>query len=243
MPVRSQKLERAYPPPPSWSAFHGRIGSRLCVVTTCGIPWSSFVRWPPNIAYHVCEWTTEAPSASADIARSTDIVFSAGFAPFSSAHGWNATAPSRSSPKHRTSRSMRRARSRARYSTWTPAPPYTSGGYSRVSRIAFTAAQSTDAARHHAAAGPGPILGAVGDDDPYAHGFHRRGPRAALAAPARVGATGAARARCRHASRRRPVARQAPAHARGRNRRRHPPPPPAAVRICSRRDRDRAAVG
>src|SRR5438477_208628 len=27
-----------------------------------------------------------------------------------------------------------RRRSRARYSTWTPAPPYTSGGYSRLSK-------------------------------------------------------------------------------------------------------------
>ena len=35
--VFSTQDDRAYPPP-NCSAFHGRSGSRLCVVTTCGTP-------------------------------------------------------------------------------------------------------------------------------------------------------------------------------------------------------------
>ncbi len=35
--VFSSQLESRYPPP-SCSAFHGRSGSRLCAVTTCGMP-------------------------------------------------------------------------------------------------------------------------------------------------------------------------------------------------------------
>src|SRR5690606_4428515 len=43
-------------------------------------------------------------------------------------------ASARGAPKHRTRTSARRRSSRARYSTCTPAPPYTSGGYSRLNR-------------------------------------------------------------------------------------------------------------
>ena len=34
---RSAQDDSAYPPP-SCSAFHGRSGSRECIVTTCGTP-------------------------------------------------------------------------------------------------------------------------------------------------------------------------------------------------------------
>src|ERR1039457_4403080 len=44
----------------------------------------------------------------------------------------------RGPPKQYTETSTRSANWRLRYSTWTPAPPYTSGGNSRVSRPTFT---------------------------------------------------------------------------------------------------------
>ena len=82
----------------------------------------------------MCEWTRSAPLAAAVIDRSAEIVRSAGFAASSAGHGRCATAPARSAPWQCTVRSTRPASSRARYSTCTPAPPYTSGGYSLVSR-------------------------------------------------------------------------------------------------------------
>ena len=54
-----------------------------------------------------------------------------------------------------------RRNSRARNSTWTPAPPYTSGGYSRVSSPTFTTPPSS--------ARPGSPRGSLGS----AHGHHR----------------------------------------------------------------------
>ena len=41
--TRSHQDEIAYPPP-SCSAFHGRSGSSECMVTTCGMPYSSEAR-------------------------------------------------------------------------------------------------------------------------------------------------------------------------------------------------------
>ena len=55
-----------------------------------------------------------------------------------------AAAPDRGAPKQCTSTSTSRRSSRTRNSTWTPAPPYTSGGYSRLStatRMALTLAR------------------------------------------------------------------------------------------------------
>src|SRR6266540_5570789 len=97
-------------------------------------------------AYHVWLWATSMSSRPAASARSTDSTpraerYRSG--PSSAVHGFAAITliPSGcglGSPKHRTSTSMRRASSRDRYSTWTPAPPYTSGGYSRVNSATFT---------------------------------------------------------------------------------------------------------
>ncbi len=68
------------------------------------------------------------------MARSTEKVRSASLAPSSEVHDrWRTTPPAAPSPQQCTSRSVRVRNSRARNSTWTPAPPYTSGGYSRVS--------------------------------------------------------------------------------------------------------------
>ena len=64
-------------------------------MTTCGTPWSSFVRWPPKIVYHVCECTRSTPSACAARRRSTDIVCSAGLASASAAHAGERMHPGR----------------------------------------------------------------------------------------------------------------------------------------------------
>ena len=77
--VFSIQLEIWYPPP-SCSAFHGRNGSRLCAVTTCGMPCSIFARCPAPFAYQVCECTMSAPETSSAICRSTPRVARAGFA-------------------------------------------------------------------------------------------------------------------------------------------------------------------
>src|ERR671919_2247058 len=103
----------------------------------------SRARCPAKFAYHVWLWTRSASSRPVAIARLTDIVWSAleyGSPRATVSHGVKARTSgpsdvaSRGAPKHRTSISMSRASSTARYSTCTPAPPYTSGGYSRVSR-------------------------------------------------------------------------------------------------------------
>ena len=80
IPVRSHHDDSAYPPP-SCSAFHGRSGSRLCVVTTCGTPCSSFATWPARFTYQVWLCTTSVPAHPAAISRSTPMVRSAAFAP------------------------------------------------------------------------------------------------------------------------------------------------------------------
>src|SRR5215212_5406426 len=76
---------------------------------------------------------------SIDSALSADIW---GAVPFSASQPpWATTAgtPGGRSPPHAcTVTSVSRASSRARYSTWTPAPPYTSGGYSRLRSAACT---------------------------------------------------------------------------------------------------------
>src|SRR5512144_205572 len=89
------------------------------------------------LAYQVCEWTTSLSGVTpAVIARSVDRIRSALFASArrESFSLW-AIAPSRGSPMQWTWTSMSRRSSCTRKSTWTPAPPYTSGGNSRV-RIA-----------------------------------------------------------------------------------------------------------
>src|SRR5690554_6253038 len=98
------------------------------------MPWSRDARWPARLAYQVCEWTRSAPAASAAICRSTPIVARDGFASASCPGTRYAStrSASRSPPKHLTltSRSVRMARTNS--VTCTPAPPYTSGGYSLV---------------------------------------------------------------------------------------------------------------
>src|SRR6185312_11961272 len=132
--VFSAQEDNRYPPP-SCSAFHGRCGSNECAVTTCGTPCSSLPMCPAMLAYQVCECSNSTLPVAATIDRSTDNVVSAAFAPDRSGAGRCPVAPGRSSPKQCTSTSMSLRSSRTRYSTWTPAPPYTSGGNSRV-RIA-----------------------------------------------------------------------------------------------------------
>ena len=78
--VRSHQDDSAYPPP-SCSAFHGRSGSRLCAVTTCGTPCSSLATWPARLAYQVWLCTTSVPAQPAAISRSTPSVRSAALAP------------------------------------------------------------------------------------------------------------------------------------------------------------------
>ncbi len=80
----SIQLEIRYPPP-SCSAFHGRSGSRLCAVTTCGMPCSIEASLPAALAYQVCECTRSAPAVSPAICRSTPSVARPGFASASSA--------------------------------------------------------------------------------------------------------------------------------------------------------------
>ena len=92
--------------------------------------------------YQVWQWTTSASRLSFAIAR---LRWSASSAPanrgsvfsFAPAQGRSrgraaAGASMTWSPKQRTSTGTSRASSRLRYSTWTPAPPYTFGGYSFV---------------------------------------------------------------------------------------------------------------
>src|SRR6266540_2103960 len=84
-------------------------------------------------AYHVWLWATSMSSRPAASARSTDSTpraerYRSG--PSSAVHGFAATTVipggcGLGSPKHRNS-------------TWTPAPPYTSGGYSRVNSATLT---------------------------------------------------------------------------------------------------------
>ncbi len=76
MAVRSQKSDRAYPPP-SCSFFQGRRGSRLWMVMTCGIDHMSLAKWPPRLAYQVWLWTRSLPLAFAAMARSMDMACSA----------------------------------------------------------------------------------------------------------------------------------------------------------------------
>src|SRR3954469_25670345 len=58
-------------------------------------------------------------------------------------------APGRSAPQAWTSTSITLRSSRARYSTWTPAPPYTSGGYSRVRSATRRSVIHADALADH----------------------------------------------------------------------------------------------
>src|SRR5262249_44348982 len=104
--------------------------------------WARPPRWPAMFAYQVWEWTRSAPVSSAATARSTPRTANGG-GPAGAGHDSTARTSmdgsgGRGAPKHRTATSIRFASSRDRYSTWTPAPPYTSGGYSRVTRVIRT---------------------------------------------------------------------------------------------------------
>ena len=101
---------------------------------TCGTPYSSEDTCPAKLAYQVCECTRSVPSQPGTIARSTPMVLMAPLAPASSSRSAYAVVPasSRGLPNACTrvsSPSMRR-RARTSSATCTPAPPYTSGGYS-----------------------------------------------------------------------------------------------------------------
>src|SRR5690349_3828076 len=85
-------------PPPSCSAFHGRIGSRECAVSTCGTPYSSAARCPAIPAYQVCECTTLACPEVLTMLRSADSVDSAALAPSNAGSGCATIAPSRGAP-------------------------------------------------------------------------------------------------------------------------------------------------
>src|SRR3954454_9422337 len=88
------------------------------------------------LAYHVWLCTRSAAETPAVIARSVERIRNAAFAPASRGSSSEcAVAPSRGAPMQCTPTSISPRSSRTRKSTWTPAPPYTSGGYSRV-RIA-----------------------------------------------------------------------------------------------------------
>jgi hypothetical protein len=131
--TRSAQEESAYPPP-SCSAFHGRSGSSECMVTRWGTPYSRDARCPARLAYQVCECSTSAPATLSAIDRSIEKIRSTWSV--SAAHGWCATTPEPSlsgPPWQCTVTSTSPASARDRYSTCTPAPPYTFGGYSRVS--------------------------------------------------------------------------------------------------------------
>jgi hypothetical protein len=134
--VRSAQLDNRYPPP-SCSAFHGRSGSSECAVTTCGTPYRSLAQWPAMFAYQVWEWTSSALSTAAVMVRSVDSTRRAELASGMRASSSEcAIAPARGSPMQCTSTASFLRNSRTRKSTCTPAPPYTSGGNSRV-RIAI----------------------------------------------------------------------------------------------------------
>src|SRR6201991_2193628 len=96
------------------------------------MPYNRAARCPASPVYQVCECTTFADSAALAITRSADSVASAGLAPLSAGSGWWTTAPSRGAPMQCTSTSQRLRSCATSSVTWTPAPPYTSGGYSRV---------------------------------------------------------------------------------------------------------------
>src|SRR5215813_639758 len=135
--TRSHHDDTAYPPP-SCSDFHGRNGSSECTVITCGVPYMVAARWPARFVYQVCECTTSAEATAAAIDRSVETVCRAALASASKSHGRCATASGRSAPWQCTVRLTRSRSSLARYSTCTPAPPYTSGGYSLVSMATLT---------------------------------------------------------------------------------------------------------
>src|SRR5690349_18904252 len=89
-------------------------------------------------AYQVCECTScESPTAAVMV-RSVDRIRSAAFAcGIRGSSSECAVAPRRGSPMQCTSTSSNRRNSRTRKSTCTPAPPYTSGGNSRVRMATF----------------------------------------------------------------------------------------------------------
>src|SRR5512146_2151443 len=106
------------------------------------MPHSFLARKPANCTYQVWQCTTLASRLSFAIARLRYMASSAppkrgsvfclasGHAgyPFTRRFG----SVTSCSPKQRTSTGTRRDSSRPRYSTCTPAPPYTCGGYSLV---------------------------------------------------------------------------------------------------------------
>src|ERR1019366_8921321 len=113
-----------------------------CVVSTNGIWYSFFARNPAIDAYHVCVCTTSIAASSFICARlsasaSTAVLNLAAVPAVISGAGSSPRTCrlptlSRCVPQQCTSTSISLASSRLRYSTCTPAPPYTCGGYSRV---------------------------------------------------------------------------------------------------------------
>src|ERR1035441_5903446 len=139
--VRSIHELIAYPDP-NCSAFHARNGSSECVVSTNGIPYSFFARKPAIDTYHVCVCTMSMRSSSFICDRfsasaSTAVLNFASVPAVTSGGGSSPItcrfpASARCVPQQCTSTSISFASSRLRYSTCTPAPPYTSGEYTRV---------------------------------------------------------------------------------------------------------------
>src|SRR5512146_1582810 len=106
------------------------------------MPHSFLARKPANCTYQVWQCTTLASRLSFAIARLRYMASSAPpkrgsvFCLASGQAGYPFTrrfgSVTSCSPKQRTSTGTRRDSSRPRYSTCTPAPPYTWGGYSLV---------------------------------------------------------------------------------------------------------------
>jgi hypothetical protein len=108
---------------------------------TSGMPYATLASIPPRCAYHVWQWTTSAVTGSATNPRHRLNAAHTGRSCCGVADRSLATGNPRTrsepslmscSPNVRTSTSISFASSRVRYSTWTPAPPYTFGGYSLV---------------------------------------------------------------------------------------------------------------
>ena len=66
-------------PLPSCSAFQARSGSRLCVVSTNGTPYSFFARNPAIETYQVCVCTTSTAAERFDLDQIEAERFERGF--------------------------------------------------------------------------------------------------------------------------------------------------------------------
>src|SRR5699024_12506063 len=75
----SDQEEISYPPP-SWSRFQGRCGSKECAVTTWGISYGRAARWPPKPEYQAGECATSMLRAACAMRSPVDEVCKAGLA-------------------------------------------------------------------------------------------------------------------------------------------------------------------